>query len=226
MRRHDPRDRQTPLPTRLYGSSAGCPRGRWQTIAGLAIPGWRRDWCRTASRSHRSVPLSAGREGPGRTAACSTARTPTRDGLLTPHVVRAAKPKPRHHHQHPCHMRCTNIAAFGVRDAFHRWVLPITTPRWRLVPGQEGRHEGAALPPRTTLPTRVHAYEYALDRVRHRGMRGAVRPRAAHRLLLPKRFSNTPEGRQRPRVGPEDPRAKSPKAHWPGCVSSGAGSLP
>lgn len=89
-------------------------------------------------------------------------------------------------------MRCTNIAAFGVRDAFHRWVLPITTPRWRLVPGQEGRHEGAALPPRTTLPTRVHAYEYALDRVRHRGVRGAVRPRAAHRLLLPKRFSNTP----------------------------------
>jgi hypothetical protein len=176
------------------------------------------------------------REGPGRTAVCSTARAPTNDGLLTPHVVRAPRPKPRHQHQHPCHMRCTNIAAFGVRDAFHRWVLPGTTPRWRLVPGQEGRHESAALPPRITLPTRVHAYEYALDRMHHRGKRGAVRPHAAHRLLLPKRFSNTPactanpalpaHAQARSLVPRREGRATSPRARRPGCVSSGADPLP
>lgn len=149
--------------------------------------------------------------GPGRTAVYSTARTPTRDEPLTPHVVAALEPKSLCHHQRPCRMRCTNITAFGARDAFHRWVHPGPTPRWRLETDQKGRHELTTLPSRDTLPTRAHAYEYALDRTLHRGMRGAIRPRAAHRLLLPKRFSNTPAMRQRPRVDPEGSASNEPE---------------
>lgn len=208
---HDPRDRRTPLPTRLCGSGASCPRRRRQTVAGRPSPVGDAIGAALPAVAIDASRMSAGPVRPGRTAVYSTARTPTRDEPLTPHVVAALEPKSLCHHQRPCRMRCTNITAFGARDAFHRWIHPGPTPRWRLETERDGRHELTTLPSRDTLPTRAHAYEYALDRTLHRGMRGAIRPRAAHRLLLPKRFSNTPAMRQRPRVDPEGSASNEPK---------------